>query len=368
MKSFFSRRNFFSSIVSVVLSVAFVASVAFASTTISTNIQTDGTLAVTGISTFNGQLQASSTALFGAGVTAYSTVLAPALSLGASAASNSLDGTLLLASQASDPVGVTQGTFYYNSTSKVLKMFDGTSWFTVGTTTSGISLTGAQLKLGDVTTQYLTLGTSTPFAVLTPTHSALVTIQSTTTTSVPLVIGGALNQVANLFNIRDNTNAKLVYVTSAGAIFASSTLQATGAVTAYSTLAVSGATTLSSTLGVTGLTTLGFASTSALSLNGTAANFMVNGMASTTSAGALSIQGKFGVGTTTAPSLEVSADSAATTTVAAFSSGSGVGGCIQLTGTNGTMYRMYVGAGDPATTTPNGKVGFIAVWQVGSCK
>ena len=81
MKEFFSnRRGFFSGVVSIVLSVAFVASITFASTTISTNISTGGTLSVTGASTFTGigtfagQLQASSTSLFGGAVTAYSTL------------------------------------------------------------------------------------------------------------------------------------------------------------------------------------------------------------------------------------------------------------------------------------------------------
>lgn len=359
MKSFFSGRNFFSGIVSIVLSVVFVASITFASTTISSNVQTDGTLSVTGISTFNGQLQASSTALFTDSVTVYK-----GLTVGSGTTANAIDGTVLFKAQATAPSVGTQGGVYYDSVSKVLKLSDGTSWFTIGTTTSGISLTGARLQLGDLATQYLTLGTTTQQS----SGQALLTLEATTTTSVPLVLVGYNNQTGNLFSIRNAGSTKLLYITSAGNLFATGTVQATGAVTAYSTLTVggvaslgsslgvTGAATFSSTLGVTGLTTLGFASTSALSLNGANANFMVNGMATTTYAGALSIQGKFGVGTSTAPSLEISADSSATTTIGAFSSGTKVGGCIQLEGANDVMYRIY------ATTTGP------LIAEVGSCK
>lgn len=376
MRKFISRSNFVSTSLSIVLSFVFVASVVFASTTISSNIQTDGTLAVTGVSTFTGQLQASSTALFGSSVTAYT-----GLTVGSATVANALDGTILLKAQTSDPAGVTQGTFYYNSTSKVLKMYDGTSWFTVGTTTSGISLTGGRLQLGDLTTQYLTLGTTTQQA----SGQALVTLEATTTTSIPLVLVGYNGQTGNLFSIRNAGSTKLLYVNSAGGIFGSSTLQVTGAVINYgnatsssnlyvgSTLTVSGNATTTSAgaisaqgnLTVVGLTSMSNATSSSLYASGT---FTVGGNATTTSAGALSIQGKFGVGTSTAPTSEISADGVATTTIAAFSSTSLVGGCIQLKGTNGTTYRMYVANGEPATTTPSGKVGFLAVWEVGSCK
>lgn len=456
MKEFFSKRNFLSSIVSITLSVAFVASIAFASTTISTNVQTDGTLSVTGASTLtgastftgvavhNGQLQASSTALFGGAVTAYvafntqgATTLGDAasdvititgnasttnaLTIGSNlyvggratttassgnfqmmggltvgdATVNTLAGTILFSAQSSDPAAGTQGGVYYNSTSKVLKLSDGTSWFTIGTTTSGISLTGSRLQLGDLTTQYVTLGTTTQQG----SGQALVTLESTSTTAVPLVLVGYNGQTGNLFSIRDVGSARLVYVTSAGAVFASSTGQFTGAFTTYGAntlgdavgdsitltgnatstnnfyvglaLTVGGmATTTSagniSTQGT--LTVVGNATTSSLYVGG---NFNVNGMATTTSAGAIYTQGKFGVATSTAPSLEISADGAATTTVGAFSSGTRIGGCIQLEGANDTMYRMYVGGAGIsgiATTTPSGAAGFIAVWEAGSCK
>lgn len=388
MRYFFIKRNILSSIVSIVLSVAFVASVTFASSTISTNISTGGTLSVTGASTFtgvgtfNGQLQASSTALFGGNVTTYAGV-----TIGSATVINSLDGTILFKAQTSDPTGVTQGTIYYNSTDKVLKLFDGTNWFTTGTTTSGISLSGARLQLANLATQYLTIGTSSQNS----SGNAVATFAATTTASVPLVLSGILSQTGHLFDIRDDANANLIYVTSAGALFASSTVQATGALTAYGAvtlgdnavdaITITGNATTTNSLSVggnffvgghsttTGSTgafiTLGNATTSAFYAGG---GLTVNGLATTSSTGNLGVMGKIGAGTTTPTTLELSAEGAGTTTIAAYASTAAKGGCIQLEGTNDVMYRTYVGAGGLATTTPSGAAGFLAVWEVGSCK
>ncbi|OHA27339.1 MAG: hypothetical protein A3C06_00620 [Candidatus Taylorbacteria bacterium RIFCSPHIGHO2_02_FULL_46_13] len=367
----FKDRKFYTSLLPVVASGLIVAATVFASTTISTSISTDGNLTVTGVGTFNGQLQASSTALFGAGVTAYSTVLVPSLTVGATAASNSLDGTILFASRATDPTGVTQGTVYYNSTSKVLKLFDGTNWFTTGTTTSGISLSGARLQLADLTTQYLTIGTTTQQA----SGQAVVTLEATTTTSIPLVLVGYNSQTSNLFSIRNASSANLLYVNTSG-FFATGTLQVTGAVTTYGattlgdaagdTITLTGNTSALGTLNVTGLTTLAIASsTGSVSLNGTTANFMVNGMATTTaSSGNIFSQGTLGLGTTTSSGKEVTVSSSATTTLYLDSTSTGTsgnGGCIQLMTSNrndtaGKMYRLY------ATTT-----GF-AIFEAGTCE
>ncbi len=40
-------------------------------------------------------------------------------------------GRLRLQNQTSDPVSPTQGDVYYNSTSKKLRLYDGTSWVNV---------------------------------------------------------------------------------------------------------------------------------------------------------------------------------------------------------------------------------------------
>ncbi len=77
-----------------------------------------------------------------------------------------------------------------------------------------------------------------------------------------------------------------------------------------------------------------------------------------------------GVATST-PAAEFSAGGNATTTLYLTTTLANAGGCIQLMGANGTMYRMYIGAGDPtnrATTSPDGHGTFAAVWETGSCK
>ena len=78
--------------------------------------------------------------------------------------------------------------------------------------------------------------------------------------------------------------------------------------------------------------------------------------ATISSAGALSINGAFisdagsiSVGTTTA-STEIAAASSATTTVYVTSTSSTKGGCIQLEGANGTVYRLYIGGAGTLVT------------------
>ncbi|KKU26968.1 MAG: hypothetical protein UX39_C0005G0006 [Candidatus Magasanikbacteria bacterium GW2011_GWA2_46_17] len=428
MKAFFTNRNFLSSVASIVLSVVFVASVAVASTTISTNIVTNGTLQVDSTSTLTGAVTTAGAVTLGdaagdaiivtgnasttnaltvgtilyVGGNATTTAAGNISTMGGltvgNATANTLAGTILFSAQASDPTGVTQGTVYYNSTSKVLKLFDGTSWFTTGTTTSGISLSGVRLQLADLTTQHVTLGTTTQQG----SGQSILTVEATSTTAIPLSLVAYTTQTGDIFRALNSSSAKLLYINSAGALFGSSTLQVTGAVTTYgattlgdavgdsitltgnatstnnlyvglaltvngnATTTSAGAISTQSTLTVGGVTSLANATSSSLYASGT---LTVGGNATTTSAGSISTQGKFGVGTTTTPSLEISADSTATTTIAAFSSTALTGGCIQLEGSNGTMYRIYIGgAGDAATTTPSGKVGFILVAEAGSCK
>lgn len=433
MRKFFSKQNVFSSIVSITLSVVFVASVTFAATTISTNIQTDGTLSVTGAVTTSGAVtlgdaavdaiivtgNASTTAALTVGgnfyIGGHATTTAASgdftttgnattsslyaggnlnvngmsttssagnistqggLTVG-NATANTLAGTILFSAQSSDPTGVTQGTIYYNSTSKVLKLFDGTNWFTTGTTTSGISLSGARLQLADLTTQFMALGTSSTLVA-----SPLLTLEATSTGTVPLTIAAKASQTADLLGIRNSDNAKLLYITSAGALFGSSTLQATGAMTTYGNVTLGDAASdviiLTGNASTTNALTVGgnfyiggrattTASTGALELIG---NLSINGLATTTaSTGTFSTFGKFGAGTSTSPTWEVTADGTATTTVALSSSAASTGGCIQIKATNGVAYRMYVNADDVATTTANRSATIrAAFWELGVCK
>lgn len=240
---------------SLVFSTLFVAVSVGAATTISTSITTDGTLSVTGASTLTGAVttagavtlgnaagdaivitgNASTTNSFEVGndlyVNGMSTTTGSSgnleirggLTVG-NATTNSLAGTILFSgyTTASEPTGVTQGTVYYNSTNKTLKMFDGSNWFTVGTTTGGLSLNTNNIRLDDLTLRNLTLGTTTQPSA----GKALVTLEATTTASIPLSIVGYASQTAHLLDILNGTNVagpKLLFIDSSGGLFASST-------------------------------------------------------------------------------------------------------------------------------------------------
>lgn len=89
------------------------------------------------------------------------------------------------------------------------------------------------------------------------------------------------------------------------------------------------------------------------SLNG---NLNVNGMATTTASnGQLATQGNIGTGTTT-PHAELTASGSATTTLYLHSTNTAAGGCLQLEGPSGTVFRMYA--------TSSG----VAFFETGTCK
>src|SRR3989344_4397374 len=260
---------------SLVFSTLFIAVSVVSATTISTSITTGGDLSVTGTSALTGLTtmvygsstsQSLSTNLMvgGRATTTGSSgnlEVYGVLTVG-NATANSLAGTILLAgyTTASEPTGVTQGTFYYNSTNKTLKMFDGSNWFTVGTTTGGLSLNTNNIRLDDVTLRNLTLGTTTQPSA----GKALVTLEATTTASIPLSLVGFSGQTAHLLDILNGTSVagpKLLYISSNGGLFASSTGAFGG------TLTVGGELTATSTLVVTGRADLnGQASTTRLSV------------------------------------------------------------------------------------------------------
>ncbi|MBU6415164.1 hypothetical protein KGQ34_02905 [Patescibacteria group bacterium] len=359
-KHFFNRHQSLTTAISVLASVAAVAGFVYGATTIGTNISVDGTLTVTGLSTMNGQFQASSTALLGGAVTAYGTVLVPSLTVGASAASNSLDGTILFASRATDPVGVTQGTVYYNSTSKVLKLFDGSNWFTTGTTTSGISLSGARLQLADLTTQFLTIGTTTQQGL------SMLTVEATSTTAIPLSLVARTSQTADLLDVLNSGGTKLFFITSAGAFSsanASTTILSTtgnfmvngfatttatnGNIATQGTLTVTGASTHTGNTtfgsGYTAGSGTGALLTGASGLFQTNGDINVNGNATTSaSTGTFTTQGKIGGGGTTTPATEIATTGSGTTTLFLNSTSATQGSCIAMQSPNGTRYAVYV--------------------------
>jgi len=271
---------------SLVFSTLFIAVSVGAATTISTNVSTgnvtaSGTLGVTGLSTM---VYASST---GQSLTGNLQV-AGGVAVG-SAMTNSLAGTILLSAQTSDPTGVTQGTFYYNSTDKVLKMYDGTDWFTVGTTTSGISLSGSRLQFSSLATQYLTLGTTTQQGV----GKSMVTLEATTTTSIPLSLVGYASQTGHLLDILSGntiSGPKLLYISSSGGLFASSTGAFGGTLTVGGALTATTSAYLATTAGTVGIGTTTPATT--LSVHGggyIGNNLFVGGTITSTSSAASTI-------------------------------------------------------------------------------
>ncbi len=98
-------------------------------------------------------------------------------------------------------------------------------------------------------------GSTTPssFGTTTPIANVQVTIEATTTTAIPLAIRGATSQTANLLEVQNAAGANLLYLSSTGGLFASSTLQATGATTLYGVLTSisSGTSTFAGSLAVT---------------------------------------------------------------------------------------------------------------------
>ena len=396
MRKFFSKRSIFSSFVSIVLSVAFVASVAFAASTISTNIQTDGTLAVTGASTFtgvgtfNGQLQASSTALFGGNVTVYNATVG----LGHAT-------TTALGNFTADGIIIDNGQLQASSTA----LFGG-AVTTYGSDTLGAAAGTGTLTINDGTIAYGNVATSTIVAAnlnawTIATSSAVIPFLKFNTSNYRIGIGtstpGATFSVAGDGLYTGNltvsgtfsptqTTATSFTVTNLtllnGQLQASSTALFGGAVTVYNaTLGLGNATTTAAgnistagTLTVTGLTTLnGQLQASSTALFGgavTVYNSVLGlGNATTSAAGNFGTMGFIGAGTTSPTTLELSADGSATTTISAVSSVATKGGCIQLKNASSTaLYRMYLNTGGgTATTTTNG-VGYIAVWEPGSCK
>lgn len=99
---------------------------------------------------------------------------------------------------------------YYDSSSKVIKLNDGNSWFTVGTSTSGMSLSGNRVQLSDLDNQYMTIGTTTQqgFSVLT--------VEATSTAAIPLTIVARSGQTANLLQIINESGTELFAIDANG--------------------------------------------------------------------------------------------------------------------------------------------------------
>ena len=276
----------FSIALSVFVSFVFVFAVTYAATTISTNISTGGTLTVTDTSTLTGAVTMSSTL----GVTGKAT-LANASSTMLTVSGNTYIATttltggspLVLGTLAADPSGRSEGSVYYNSSSKVIKLYDGTNWFTVGTTTSGLTLSGQRLQLADLS-YYTTFGTTTQSGL------SMLTLEATSTAAIPLTIRGYNAQAADLLRIHNVAGTELFAIDALGN--ASTTMISTTGnlwVNGFATTTASnGNFATLGTLTAVGLSVLGNASTTNFSASG---DSWFNGNATTTSAGNISTQG-----------------------------------------------------------------------------
>jgi len=277
MNKSYRVKNFASILFSTVLSFIFVFAVANAASTISTNISTGGTLTVTGTTALDGGLTMDTDKFTVANTTGNTVVGGTFTVTGTSALNETVtiaaSKGLVLGSSSSNLTG-SAGMIFYDSTNKAIKLYDGSSWFTVGTTTTGVQLSGNRVSLGDLTTQYMTIGTTTQ------TGLSVMTLTGTTTTSIPLTIRGATSQAANLFQLQNIGGTELFALDFAGN--ASSTMLSTtgniwvngyatttgsngnfateGTLTVGGTAAVTGATTLTGALTANGAVTLGNAS------------------------------------------------------------------------------------------------------------
>jgi len=229
--------------ISVVVAFLFTMVFAYGSTTIDTSINTGGSLTVSGAATIggaatlNGALTANSTATFTSGAT--------------------MSDTLVLYNAASAGTA-TEGGIYYDSTNSVIKMYDGTNWFTVGTSTIGTSLYAPRLQM-DSLSYYMTYGTTTQSGL------SVMTLEATSTAAIPLTIRAYTNQTANLLQIHNVAGTELFAVDYQGSA-STTVLSASGNVYVGGALAVTGA------VGITGLTSMSGASTTGAVTIGTLAS------------------------------------------------------------------------------------------------
>ncbi|MBI1998714.1 MAG: hypothetical protein HYS73_00040 [Parcubacteria group bacterium] len=388
---FFKQRSFYAVFLSVVLSVVLVAGAAGAATTISTNITTGGTLTVTGVTSLNGNVNiGDATSGNDDLVYLYGTTTV----IGAQA--------FVLGSSTEDLTGQKEGSLYYDTENDRIRLFKGDgSWTTLASSTDasgGLTISGSTVRFNTIADGAMVLGTTTGFATDATTFGSILTLQATTTASVPLTIFGPEDGAGttNLFEVLSHTAAELFVideignassthslsiglspaVADEGSLFVSgmaTTTGATGNIATQGTLTVTGATVLN------GAVTLGDAIGDLITLTGNAStskaftigvssavaeegSLFVSGMATTTGAtGDFATAGSISVGTTTVPVAEATIDafSAGTTTLRLKSSVGGAttgAGCIEIMGTDGATYYLVASSS-----------GF-AVFQNGSCE
>ena len=384
------NRNFYSVLLAVVISFVFVAVIVNGATTISTNINTGGTLTVSGDSTLTGDVSIAGD------VFATST-------LAVTGKAFFYDQVALL-SQAANPTADATGAVFFDSDDRVIKVYDGVDWRTVASTTSGEGLIlGASrgVRFNTIGTGYMALGTSTlPVAEISSGNSLLF-LNSTTTATVPLLISGVAGQTGDFVRIvkpvsgayaeqfaidRFGNASTTMLSTSARSLDAltvsgyATTSGATGNFQTEGTLAVNGAVTLGDAVGDAIIITGNATTSNALTVRGL--SFDVAGYATTTvsivdtfattTLGSDTFGSVLGIGTSTpdiGAKLGVNGDISAgstvgTTTLRLHAGAAETGTCIQMRTTDGVIVRLY------ATTTPASQTDnfFDLVIEAGECE
>ncbi len=236
---------------SVILSFAFVFVAANAVTTISTNIETAGTLSVSGVSTFSGALYASSTAMF-------------------DVAKITSGYGFALGSSASAPTTAVEGMIYYDSGNDVIKLYDGAAWYTVGTSTDGWTLSNYKAYT-DSLNYYITVGTTTQSGLST------LTLEATSTVAIPLTIRAFTGQTADLLRIHDVAGTELFAIDATGNASTTGALTV-GTLASTTQLKVTSLATMGNATTTGGLTVNTLASTSQLQIgSGTAIARVLHG-------------------------------------------------------------------------------------------
>lgn len=327
MKLIMRKKDAVAVMLSIAVSFMFVAVITSASTTINTNVNTGGTLTVSGASTLTGAVWASSTLQATGASILYNDLTVdtntlyvdstnnrvgigsttPAIELSVAGDGyltgglglgerNAVDKTLVLSGMTSNPTGA-PGMIYYNSTTGNVRLYNGSSWGVIGTST-GLTLSGNNIQFVDSALNNMTFGTTTSQG------AAMMTLEATTTTAVPLVIVGRASQTGNLLQITANGGS----LGGGSNLFSIDNLGRVGtnfSVNGFATTTASnGNMTTEGALTVKGNATLGDAASDVISIVGNASttnnltigdSFWVNGKATTTSAGAISTEGSLTV-------------------------------------------------------------------------
>lgn len=212
MKQLINSKLLLQVVMATMAATLVTAGIVAASTTIGTNINTGGTLDVTGASTLTGNTTIAGTL----GVTGKTTVVNASSTLLSISGQTWLNGNanvaagkgLVLGSSATAITG-SAGMIYYDSGSAVIKLHDGSAWYTVGTSTDGMTLSGSKVQFSDQS-YFGTIGTTTQQGL------SVLTVYATSSAAIPLTIVANGGQTANLLQIMNGSQSNLLSVSSGG--------------------------------------------------------------------------------------------------------------------------------------------------------